>query len=206
MPNTCEIRNVVFDIGNVLVRWSPNLIMKRALGDGLGTPDFAQEFFGNEIWYRLNRGDLSEQEAKTLYAAHFALNAADIDGIFFHVKDTQALNGKTISLIQSLISANYRIYALSDNVREIVTYLRSRYDFWQYFLGVVISAEIGLLKPSREIFEHLLETYDLIPDQTVFLDDMADNVAGARSIGMHATQFIDADSAEADLKRLGMIF
>jgi putative hydrolase of the HAD superfamily len=198
------IENIVFDIGNVIVRWDPTLISARTFGETKSTPELVRSVFGNPLWLQLNRGEISEEEAGRAYCDLLDLDPGHMERLFFNVKDTQDLIPGTVELMARLSAAGYRIYALSDNVREIVLHLRQRYDFWRYFDGAVISAELGVLKPDARIFDHLLDTYGLKPEETIFLDDVLRNVEGARAVNMHSVQFIDADRAEADLVAYGV--
>ena len=126
--------------------------------------------------------------------------------MFFHVKDSQDLVDGTVDLMERLVAAEFRLFALTDNVKEIESYLRERYDFWRHFDGVVNSAYVGCLKPDPQIFNHLLEGFGLEPQHTVFMDDMPHNVDGARAMNMHAIQFKTAEQAEGALRALGLRF
>lgn len=198
--------NVVFDVGNVLVRWSPVEIMRCALTESDDAQVWAKRFFGHPLWRDLNRGLFSEREAQGHYVRELSMDPDLVESVFHHVKATQELVDGTTALLPRLQAAGYPMYALTDNVHEIVAHLRNRYDFWQYFRGVVVSAEIGLLKPEPAIFRHLLETHALRAESTVFIDDMPANVAGAREQGMHAIQFESADQVARDLAALGLRF
>jgi putative hydrolase of the HAD superfamily len=198
------IRNVVFDVGNVIVRWDPALISARAFGDAKATPELVRSLFAHPLWLQLNRGEITEDEATRSYCDLLRLDARQMERFFFHVKDSQALIPGTVDLIERASKAGYRLFALSDNVREIVSYLRQRYDFWRHFEGVVLSCELGTLKPDAKIFDHLLGVFELEPRETIFIDDVARNVEGARAVNMHAIQFVDAARAEMDLAAYGV--
>ena len=99
---------------------------------------------------------------------------------------------------------SYRLFALTDNVHEIVAHLQDTHQFWPLFEGATVSAEVGLLKPDPLIYRHLLDTHGLEADETVFLDDIPRNVAGAKDAGIHAFLFTTAEQAEADLASLGV--
>lgn len=199
-----EIRNIVFDIGNVVVRWNPPLIAERTFGAERGTSDYVAQLFGAAVWKALNRGEVSEAEAKQTYCRDHALTTDEADTLFFHVKDSQELVPGTTDLMEKLASRNYRLFALTDNVHEIVAHLKERYDFWDYFEGAAVSAELGVMKPSAEIYQYLLEIYDLKPEQTLFMDDIPANAQGARDVGMHALVFTTAEQAIADMRGLGV--
>ncbi len=198
------MRNIVFDIGNVIVRWDPELISARTFGEPKAAAEIARSIFTHPLWFQLARGEITEAEAKHAYCDTLKRDPAELDRLFFHIKDSQVLSPGTVDLIARLAKAGYRVFALSDNVREIVVYLRRRYDFWKYFEGVVISAELGVVKPDPRIFGHLLQTFALEPGETIFLDDVLGNVEGARALNMHAIQFVDAKRAEADLAVFGV--
>jgi putative hydrolase of the HAD superfamily len=74
------------------------------------------------------------------------------------------------------------------------------------FRGVVVSAEVDLLKPEPAIYRRLLSDYGLEAERSVFIDDMPGNVDGARDVGMHAIRFVDAAQCERDLLHSGLRF
>lgn len=199
-----KVHNIVFDIGNVVVRWDPTLIVQRTFGTIEPAEPLRDAIFGHPLWLRLNRGELTELEAKRAYADLLGLKADSLDQLFFHIKDSQALRTETIALMGNLQAQNYRLFALTDNVHEIVHYLKQTYQFWSMFENATVSAEIGVLKPSAEIFHHLLNTNDLDAAQTLFFDDVPKNVEGAKRVGMNAFVFSDAKPALADLRSLGI--
>ena len=100
---------------------------------------------------------------------------------------------------------HYPLYALTDNVKELVHYLKSKYQFWSKFSGAIVSAEVGYLKPSPEIYQCLISEYYLVPAETLFIDDHMPNVEGARLTGMHAIQFKNAKQCSEELKQLGIL-
>jgi putative hydrolase of the HAD superfamily len=132
--------NVVFDVGNVLVRWSPSEIMRRAMADAPDSDEWAHRFFGHELWRQLSRGHFSEGEAQRRYMRALGMTAEQVEAVFHHVKATQDRVPGSHELLLRLRRAGVPLYALTDNVREIVDHLRKRNDFWQYFRGVVVSA------------------------------------------------------------------
>lgn len=203
------IRNVVFDVGNVFVRWSPGTIVERTFGEPFGgdaNKRRTTEIFGSSTWLALNRGELSFGEAANEYGAHLGLTPQQCTDLFHHITDSQTPVEGTEDLALRLKHAGYRVFGLTDNIREIVSHLSRRYTFWSVFEGVVVSAEIGILKPSPAIFQHLLDRFDLSAAETVFLDDMKQNVEGARAAGIAAIVFSDASKCSSDLQKLGLSF
>ena len=200
------IRNIVFDIGGVLIGWDPPGIVERTFGEADVPRERVHELFSNcDIWLALNRGELTQVEAMEAYRRDHAMSEQQVERFFAEVFACLELIEETPPLMRRLSAAGYRLFALSDNVREIVAHLRARDDFWQLFEGAVISAEVGVLKPNPAIYRHLLETHGLVAHETLFLDDVERNVAGAHSVGMHALLFTNAAQAERDLAELGIV-
>jgi putative hydrolase of the HAD superfamily len=203
------IKSVIFDVGNVFVRWSPAEVVERCFDLRKGSDENlqrAEALFRCPLWIRLNLGELTQEEAELAYQAQFGLSKEETEKLFFHVTDHQELIHGTEAIAHRLKQAGYRVFALTDNVHEIVAHLKSRHRFWDLFEGAVVSAEIGLMKPNPAIFRHAARTFDLIAAETVFLDDVEANVDGARSIGMAARVFITPSRCEEDLRSLGLSF
>jgi putative hydrolase of the HAD superfamily len=203
------IRNVVFDVGNVLVRWSPPDVVHRCFDLALDTDanlKRAEALFRCLIWRRLNLGELSQLEAECAYQAEFGLTKAETEKLFFHVMDHQLVIEGTVEIAKRLRQAGYRVLGLTDNVREIVAYHKARNSFWELFEGAVVSAEIGLMKPDPAIFRHLLETFRLTAGETVFFDDYQVNIDGAQAVGIEARLFTTPERCERDLRALALTF
>ena len=203
------IKNVVFDVGNVFVRWSPSDVVKRCFDLATDTEANLQRsaaLFRSPIWTRLNLGELTQAEAELAYQAQFGLTKDETTRLFFHVMDHQAVIDGTPEIARRLKQVGYRVFGLTDNVREIVAYHKERNSFWELFEGCVVSAEIGLMKPNPAIFRHMLETFKLTASETVFLDDFQVNIDGAKSVGMEARLFTTSERCEEDLRALGLSF
>lgn len=201
-----NIRNVVFDIGNVVVRWAPLEIVRLTFGNIQSVEETTKSLFLSDTWLDLNRGVISESEAKLQYQQSHGLSELECERLFYYVKQTQILLYGSVDLIKRVKAAGYRTYALTDNVHEIVKHLKETYTFWSLFEGATVSAEVGLLKPQPEIYQSLLSQYALDAAETVFIDDMPYNVKGAETVGMSAIQFESSQQCEAELKLLGLEF
>lgn len=201
-----HIKNVVFDIGNVIVRWSPVEIVRLTLGEIESPEQTAKLIFQCEIWLELNKGAISESEAKAQYQRLLGLSDLECERLFYYVKETQLLIFGSVELLKRVKSAGYNVYALTDNVHEIVSYLKAKYSFWPLFDGAAVSAELGMLKPQAEIYQSLLTQYKLDASETVFIDDMPHNVEGAKAVGIAGVQFKNTAQCEDDLKALGLSF
>jgi putative hydrolase of the HAD superfamily len=202
------IRNVVFDIGNVFVNWSPPEVIRRCFGHAPDTVENRERamLLRSPLWLRLNRGELTGAEAELAYQAEHGLTAQQAADLLFHARDHQQPVEGTEAIARRLQTAGYRLFALTDNVREIVAHLKVRFQFWELFEGAVVSAEIGMLKPHEGIFRHLIDNFGLAPGETVFFDDVQANVDGARRAGLQARLFTTSGQCEQDLLALGLRF
>ncbi|MBD0785598.1 HAD family phosphatase [Vibrio sp. Y2-5] len=199
-----EIKNVVFDIGNVVVRWAPLEIIRLTFGDSNTVEERAKLIFQSETWLRLNKGEITENEAKAQYKDALGLTELECERLFYYVKQTQILIYGSVDLIKRCKSAGFNVLALTDNVHEIVSHLKSTYTFWDLFDGAIVSAEVGLLKPQPEIYQLLLSRYALNASETVFIDDMPNNVKGAEFVGISVIQFENVVQCELALRLLGV--
>jgi putative hydrolase of the HAD superfamily len=202
------IRSVVFDVGNVFVRWSPAEIIRRTFDAPPGSAtsqELVAAIFRSPLWMALNRGELTQDEAAASYRRELGLDEACTRRLFFHIVDHLDPIEGTELLARRLRDAGYRVFGLTDNVHEIVAVLRER-TFWGVLEGVVVSAEVGVLKPDPRIYRHLLTRFALVAEETIFLDDHLPNVEGARAVGLEARVFETAARAAEDLRGLGLAF
>ena len=199
-----KIKNVVFDIGNVVVRWAPLEIIRLTFGESDSLEEQAKSIFQSETWLSLNKGQITESDSKAQYQETMGLSELECERFFYYVKQTQILIYGSVELIKRCKSAGYKVLALTDNVHEIVSHLKMTYTFWDLFDGATVSAEVGLLKPQPEIYHSLLSQHDLLASETVFIDDMPHNVKGAELVGISAIQFESASQCEQALKSLGV--
>lgn len=202
---SAQIKHIIFDIGNVMVRWSPAEISRLTFGNSVGDEMLAH-LTHSPIWKALNLGQLTESEAKLAFQNQQNFSMQELDALFYYIKHTQILLFGSLELLKQAKAAGYQVYALSDNIHEIVTYLKQHYDFWDLFDGEIISADVGYLKPSPQIYQCLLETYNLNADECVFLDDVEANIEGAKAQGMHGIVFENAWQSRQALKALGVNF
>jgi putative hydrolase of the HAD superfamily len=200
-----KIKNIVFDVGNVLVRWDPLSITMQIFPEAENPKTLMSNLFKSSIWYNLNLGKITEREAIKQYHDLLKIDKDRLELLMVTTKEAQLPIPGSIELLEQLHQANYPLYALTDNVKEIIAFLKQRYDFWKLFKGIVVSAEVGFLKPSAAIFKHLLSQYHLHASETLFIDDYKQNVDGAKSVGIKAIQFFDAESCIKDLRRLQVI-
>ena len=186
------IRNIVFDMGGVLIAWSPELLLSRL---SLSEEDAAlllREVFWETEWVMLDRGSLHEPEAFERVARRLPgrLHAAARHCIFDWWKDPFVPTEGMAALIAELKALGCGVYLLSNATSRLHEYF-PRIPGSEHFDGKLVSADRLLLKPQREIYEKLYESFSLRPEECFFVDDNPMNVEAAGRTGMRGAVFFN---------------
>lgn len=198
------MKAIVFDIGHVLIRWDPVPPFLPALG----TEDAVHAF--------LKRVDFDSRNLRADGGARFADLAAELPD----PADREVLGLYLTNFAASLIAPIEGTWALMDRLREgghpihaITNWsaetwpegIRAHPRLGTSFGTVVVSGQVHMLKPDPAIFRLFCDRAGLAPEDCLFIDDKAENCAGAESIGMEAIHFTTPGALEADLKARGLL-
>ncbi len=198
------IQSVVFDMGNVLIPFEPDLMMEQA---GVLTEDrglFRHEVFFSREWIQFDRGTLEEDEVKRRMAKNLParLHGA-MEYVFDHIFDGSVPNQEITELILDCKRAGLGVYLLSNASKRFYDY-KKRIPSVELMDGMVISCDVGLLKPDPAIFRLLFEMFALSPEECFFIDDMALNIEAAEHCGMRGFVYRrDIDRLRAALSEAG---
>lgn len=207
--------NIVFDFGAVLFTWEPGALIQTHFPEHAGTQAqrsaLAHAVFGHADWHDFDRGVLSAAEVTARTAQRLGLNAlalrALVDGIGERLQpmdDTLAVLAQLRDLRDAPESA-LRLYYLSNMPEPYARVLVHKHAFINWFDGGIFSGDVKHIKPEPEIYELLERRYQLAPSQTVFIDDLASNVALAQSRGWHGIHFESAAQLKAQLQRMQIL-
>jgi putative hydrolase of the HAD superfamily len=197
-----SVRNVIFDLGGVLLDWNPDKILQGFYSDPALRTLLKDELFLHPDWRAHNRGTLRESALIESVHRRTARPAAEVSALLRAIRESLVTKPETVALLRSLHRRGIPLYCLSDMPVTVYAHVRLRHEFWDAFSGIVISGEVKMMKPEREVFEHLLTRFKLDRRQTVFVDDLPLNIEGARAVGLHAIQFRDAAQCAQDLDAL----
>ncbi len=196
------VRHIICDLGGVVLEWNPDAILRNYYADPDARAAMKAALFQHPDWLQLDRGTLTEAEALARLEARTGLPSTELVGLFEAVRRSLQPKADTVALLERLARRHVPLYCLSNMAASTYGYLRGRHKFWVAFQGIVISGEIKMMKPEREIFEYLLRRYDLSPSQSVFVDDHPPNIQAAQALGLHTVLFRDAEQCEAELDHL----
>jgi 2-haloacid dehalogenase len=195
---------VVFDLGGVLIDWDPrHLYRKLFAGD-----EAAMEHFLSTApeWHRHHDMGRSFSEGARLLKAEHPDKAELIDA--YGAQQDEMIAGPiddAIAILQDLQELGVPLYAFSNWPAEGFSSVRQRFDFLKWFQGILISGEVGVIKPDPRIFKLLIERFAIDPETAVYIDDVEANVIAARPFGIHAIQFATPALLREELVSLGLL-
>jgi len=192
-------RSVIFDLGGVLLDWRPANVFAKCFRD-LDSQEAARNaILMHDDWRSFDRGDISEPDLIARVCGRTSLSALDVQQVLDTIRDSLVELPETVDVLRELSARGVRLYCLSNMPVSIFQCVRERCSFWNVFSGVVISGEVGLIKPEHAVFEHLLARYKLNAIETAFVDDHPENIVGAKAVGLEAILFRSADQCRRDL-------
>lgn len=199
------IRNIVFDMGQVLVRFDRDLFIRRLGVEGEDARVLLREVFLSLEWAQMDWGSITDSQAAQAVSARVPARLRDAAAALVTQWDRPILPVPGMEqLIGRLKQAGYGIYLLSNaSFRQ--------HEYWprvpgqQFFDGTLISCDVGCVKPERAIYEAFLTKFGLQASACFFVDDLPVNVEGARRCGMDGAVFHgDAEELRIALRRAGV--
>ncbi|MFZ0091360.1 MAG: HAD family phosphatase [Solirubrobacteraceae bacterium] len=202
---TAPIRAAVFDIGGVLLDWDPRHLYRKLIDD----EDEMERFLADICTLEWHAGhDLGVPFATScarLAAAH--PECSELIWAWGR-RSEEMVTGPivgSVQILRELQRNGIQCYALTNMESETYPLRLERYDFLRWFDGTVVSSAEGVAKPDPVIFERLLERFGLPPETTVMIDDNADNVCAAGSLGMQVVKFESPEQLRSWLAGAGAL-
>ena len=178
------IKNIIFDLGNVLISFRPSEYFDKKNYPGAIKSTILTDIFGSKEWLMLDNGDITTLQAIDAIAKRSSLNKDEVAHIFNLRTDLMFPLDTNVRLLPELKKRGYGLYFLSNFPLDIFEEIQMGYFFFRYFDGGLISAEAKSSKPDPGIYKILMEKYSLKPNECLFIDDIEKNVKTAESIGM----------------------
>ncbi len=183
------LKNIVFDMGNVLIHYDPQLVLDRFCETEEERTVIYRELFQGEDWVKTDLGLITDEELFELVKKRVPEE--------MHGKLKECVEHWDICLspiegakefLEKVRKKGYHTYVISNASYRFHDYFPTFYNV-EEFKGIVVSADLHIIKPDARIYQYLLDTYHLNPEECLFLDDVAANVEGAKAVGMQSIQF-----------------
>ena len=206
MKTTKLIKNIIFDLGGVLIDWNPAYVYL----DVFEGDQKKMEWFFDEIctldWnenqdagYPLAQ---ATEDRVQLFPEH-----EDLIRMYYGRWEEmlgESISG-TVTILKKLIdNPNYRVVALTNWSAETFPVALKKFDFLHWFEGIVVSGTEKTRKPFDDIYQTTINRFNISPESTVFIDDNLRNIKGAETLGINGIQFINPPQLAAALGTYGI--
>lgn len=196
------IRAVIWDLGGVLLR-TEDPRPRQALAESLGLSQEALEeiVFGGESGRSAQLGLIPVEQHWLNVLQRFDLRPEDRPAFEKRFWGGDRLDRELLEFIR-MLRRRYKVGLLSNAFSDLRHYLTEVWQLSELFDAIIISAEVGVMKPDERIYRLALEQLGVSPEQAVFLDDFERNVQGAKKVGMKAIHFRGPEQARRELQVL----
>ena len=183
------IKNILFDMGNVLIRFDRNVFLNRLDISEAEKQLLLREVFLSVEWVQMDRGILREETAEPLMCQRLPQHLHDAVHQLASCWDQPMLPMEGMeALVAELREKGYKIYLLSNASLRQYDYW-NRIPGWEHFHGKLISADVQVMKPHPDYYRLALEKFSLKPEECFFIDDVPANIEGALFCGIPGTVF-----------------
>ncbi len=196
---------VVFDLGGVLIDWNPRHLYRKLIADEQAMEHFLATVC-TQAWNERQDAGRSFAEAAALLRAQHPHHAELIDA--YGARFDEMMKGPiagSVLILETLHRRGVPLFALSNWSRETFPLAQRRFEFLRLFRGMVISGEVGMVKPDPRIFEHLLERFAIAAGDAVYIDDNPRNAAAAGALGLHGIHFTEPEKLRRELEDLRLL-
>jgi putative hydrolase of the HAD superfamily len=198
------IRNIIFDIGNVLTdfRWE-DFLRDKGFDDAM-VQRIAKASVESPLWKEFDRGVWPEEELMRAFVERDPEIERELHLAYDEIHQMVTARDYAIPWVQELKARGYRVWYLSNFSRKAEEECGDALTFIPYMDGGILSWREGLIKPDPQIYRLLLERYHLKAEECVFVDDMPANVQGATGQGIHGIVFQSKEQVMEELEKLGV--
>ncbi|WP_207423970.1 HAD family hydrolase [Desertivirga brevis] len=200
------INTIIFDLGAVLIDWHPFHLYKQIFSDEAEMNQFIETICTNH-WNEEQDGGRTLAEGTEMLVKQFPEHEENIRA--YYGRWTEMLNGPiqgTVDIFKRLKdSGKYKIYALTNWSHETFPIAQEKFDFLNWFDGVVVSGTEKMRKPQPEFYQLLLDRYNVKPEEAVFIDDNFRNIEAGRKLGIDSIHFTSPTELEAELQKRGLL-
>ena len=201
-----NIKAIIFDYGNVLIEWNPRYVYNKYFPND---PEAMERFF-KEVdflgWNAKQDKGRTFKDGVADLSAQFPHYAHLIQAYHDHWKDSIGISyTATVEIMKQLKQKGYPLYGLSNWSAETFPYAQEKFDFFHLLDDMVISGEVGFIKPEPEIYQLLLDKIKRPAQECLFIDDSLPNIEQANTMGFVTILFQSPEQLKEQLKRFGLL-
>ena len=185
------VKNVVFDLGNVLLDFNSDEIIADYVKDEKLHQQISENIFNSKEWILLDRGEITAKEATNRFIKRMPDKEKLVREIMDNWKHYLTPIQANVEVLNNIAQKPINLYVLSNFHKEAFEEVYEKYDFFNHFDGMIISYREKTVKPERKIYEKLINRYNLKPDTTLFIDDSERNIEAAKKLGFKTIHFND---------------
>ena len=202
--NVPAIKNVIFDIGNVLTnyRWHDFMVDKGYTEEQIER--LAKATVYNAAWSEFDRGVFTEEEILQAFIKEDPEIEDWIRHVFADVKELVTKRDFAIPWLEDLKSKGYKVYYLSNFSEKAKNECADALDFIPHMDGGFLSYTVKMIKPDAKFYNLLLDTYNLKAGECVFIDDTPKNIEAGEALGIRGIVYKDYEQVKADLAAMGV--
>jgi 2-haloacid dehalogenase len=191
----------LFDLGGVFFDWDPNHFYKDIFDKTEERKYFLNEVCNDE-WNIQQDAGRTIKEAESVLIPKFPHYEKQIK--MYYKNHRNMIRGtftSSIKVLDKLKKQNYECYVLSNWSAETFVGMTDDYPFLQSFNGLLISGEDNMMKPDAEIYELAITRFNLIPQETVFIDDKLENIEAAKNLHLKTIHLVDPNKIELEIDK-----
>lgn len=196
-----KINAIVFDVGNVLFKYDPKLILRGLLPQSKHHKLYLDHLFNHDLWQTLDRGDITQDAAIAQLSEELGKNHKDaIETCITYFVDHLTPITQSIDCFNHYAS-RFPIYILSNFQDQPFSRLETLHPFLKNRKDAIVSARVGYKKPEPPIYELLIKTVGLDPEEILFIDDMEENITSAKIMGIQTIHFNPELALSAEIEK-----
>ncbi len=202
-----RIKNIIFDLGGVLIDWNPEYVYLNEFG---GDRKKMQSFFDEVCTFDWNENQDAGYPLAQATEDRIALFPEYENLIRMYYGRWEEMLGEaldgSVELLKKLVDhPEYKVVALTNWSAETFPVALKRFEFLHWFEGIVVSGTEKTRKPFPEIYQTTLNRFDLVAEESLFIDDNARNVAAAAALGIQTIRFLNPEQLAKELQAKGIL-
>lgn len=196
---------VIWDIGNVIVRWDPRTLYNRIMPDAALRERFLTDVCTLDWHLRHDLGVTFAENRAPLLARHPEFTEQILDWERRWLEMFSGVFPQTEAAILALAERGVPQFGLSNMSHEVIGAIRAMSPAFDHLRDIVISAETAIMKPDPRIYAQACRRFGLQPAEAIFIDDSRKNIDGAAALGFHTHHFTDPGKLRSALEAVGLL-